>query len=202
MRVEVRDLAVARGGVPVLAGLSFTVEPGRALILRGPNGAGKTTLLRTLAGLQPPRAGSVVPGPGQVAYSAHADGMKAQLTVRENLSFWAGLHGGGDVDAALRAFALGPLEDRLAQHLSAGQRRRLGLARLPVTGRPVWCLDEPTVSLDADSTARFVGVVEDHLARGGTAILATHVAFGLAGRTLDLRAFRARPTDAFAGDFA
>ncbi|CAM4404434.1 heme ABC exporter ATP-binding protein CcmA [Palleronia rufa] len=192
MRVEVRDLAVGRGGVPVLAGLSFAVEPGRALILRGPNGAGKTTLLRTLAGLQPPYAGTVAPGPGQVAYGAHADGMKGQLTVLENLSFWAGLHGGGGVAAALEAFALTALEDRLAQHLSAGQRRRLGLARLMVADRPVWCLDEPTVSLDTANTARFVAMVERHLGAGGTAILATHIDLGLAGDTLDVRAHRAR----------
>ncbi len=196
MRVSARDLAVGRGGLPVLSGLTFAVEPGRALILRGPNGAGKTTLLRTLAGLQAPMAGTLAPDRDAVAYGGHADGMKGQLTVAENLVFWAGLHGTGGIDAALDAFGLRPLEDRLAQHLSAGQRRRLGLARILVTGRPVWCLDEPTVSLDAGATARFAAMVERHLASGGTAILATHIDLGLAGEELDVSRHRARLDDA------
>ncbi len=196
MTLRARDLTVGRGGLPVLARLSFTVEAGRALILRGANGTGKTTLLRTLAGLQAPMAGEIAPGRDAVAYAGHADGMKAQLTVAENLAFWAGLHGLRGIDAALDAFALRPLEDRLAQHLSAGQRRRLGLARMLVTGRPVWCLDEPTVSLDAANTARFAAMVEGHLAEGGIAILATHIDLGLAGDTLDMGPWRATALDA------
>jgi heme exporter protein A len=197
MRVAARDLSVARGGVPVLAGLCFSVGPGRALILRGPNGSGKTTLLRTLAGLQAPVAGEIAPGRDAIAYAGHSDGMKAQLTVAENLAFWAALHGGGGIDAALAAFAMGPLADRLAQHLSAGQRRRLGLARLLVTGRPVWLLDEPTVSLDGANTARFAEMVRGHLASGGSAILATHIELGLEGDALDVAPFRARADDPF-----
>ncbi len=200
MRVAARGLAVGRGGLPVLAGLDFAVAPGRALILRGPNGAGKTTLLRTLAGLQAPMAGEVEPGRDAMAYGGHADGMKAQLTVAENLGFWAGLHGAGGAGAAVEAFALRALEDRLVQHLSAGQRRRLGLARLLVTGRPVWLLDEPTISLDVENTARFAGIVRRHLAGGGTAILATHIDLRLEGETLDVTPHRARADDPFLAD--
>ncbi|TRD20789.1 heme ABC exporter ATP-binding protein CcmA [Palleronia caenipelagi] len=201
MSVSVRDLVVGRGGVPVLAGLSFDVAPGHALILRGPNGAGKTTLLRTLAGLQPPMSGTVTPNPESIAYGAHRDGMKGQLTVEENLQFWAGLHGLGRGDAVSRAmdvFDLGRLADRLAQHLSAGQGRRLGLARLMLTGRPIWCLDEPTVSLDAENTGRFAGMVRDHLETGGIAIIATHIDLGLSGDVLDVTPHRARARELMA----
>ncbi|WP_010141082.1 heme ABC exporter ATP-binding protein CcmA, partial [Oceanicola sp. S124] len=159
MDMRVTDLCVARGGLPLLDGVSFALAPGQALILRGPNGSGKTTLLRCLAGLQPARAGQMSFDSESVAYGAHADGLKAQMTVRENLTFWAAVHGLSDIDPALAAFDLVALEQRLAGMLSAGQKRRLGLARLMVTGRPIWLLDEPTVSLDAASVALFAGAV-------------------------------------------
>jgi len=184
------DLAVARGGVPLLAGVTFDVAPGRALILTGRNGIGKTTLLRTLAGLQPPLAGRVAPGGERIAYGAHADGMKATLSVAENLGFWATLHGAGDIAPALAAFDLDDLRDRAAQHLSAGQRRRLGLARMLLTGRDIWLLDEPTVSLDRASVARFADAVRAHLGRGGIAVLATHVELGIEAEGLDLERYR------------
>ncbi len=127
------------------------------------------------------------------ATAAHADGLKAALTTRENLAFWAAIHGQGGVDAALTALNLTGLQDRPAQHLSAGQKRRLGLARLLVTGRPVWLLDEPTVSLDAASVALFAEVLRGHLAKGGAALIATHVDLGLdEAAVLDLTAFRAQ----------
>jgi heme exporter protein A len=206
MDLTVTGLACARGGVTVLEGISLTLPAGRALVLRGPNGIGKTTLLRTIAGLQPAVAGLVSLSPESLAYAAHADGLKAALTTRENLAFWAAVHGQGGVDAALTAMNLSALQDRLAQHLSAGQKRRLGLARLLVTGRPVWLLDEPTVSLDAASVALFADVMRAHLARGGSALIATHVDLGLDEvMVLDLTAFRAqsrRPDGAFDGAFA
>lgn len=192
MELTVTELAVGRGGVPVLACLSFGLGPGQALVLRGPNGSGKTTLLRTVAGLQPPMAGTVTGAEDRVAYGAHADGLKAALSVAENLRFWASVFGQRDIDAALRAFDLEALAERRAGQLSAGQKRRLGLARMVVTARPLWLLDEPTVSLDGASVALFADAVRAHLARGGAALIATHIDLGLDADLLDVTPYRAQ----------
>lgn len=193
MELSVSGLAVARGGIAVLEGVSFRLAAGRALVVRGPNGVGKTTLLRTIAGLQPALEGSVSVPAENMAYAAHADGLKAVLTVEENLRFWASVYGTRDVERALEGMDLVALRDRRAANLSAGQKRRLGLARLLVTGRALWLLDEPTVSLDAASVALFAGVVRAHLAAGGAALMATHIDLGLAeAEVLDLAPFRAR----------
>jgi heme exporter protein A len=193
-KLRVEGLAVARGGVAVLDGLTFTVEAGQALILRGPNGAGKTSLLRVLAGLAQPLAGRVVMPPESAAYASHADGIKAALTVRENLRFWADLYDQPWAEGVLDDFDLRSLVHRPAATLSAGQSRRLGLARLGVIGRPILLLDEPTVSLDAASVARFAAWLrERHLARGGLAVIATHVPLGLDAPELDLSRHRAEP---------
>ena len=193
MELRITNLAVARAGVPVLEGVSFALCPGQALVLRGPNGIGKTTLLRTVAGLQPALAGDIAVAAESVAYAAHADGLKSTLTVAENLGFWAAIHGQDTVATAMAAMNLTDLADRPAHQLSAGQKRRLGLARLMVTGRWLWVLDEPTVSLDVASVALFAGVVRAHLAAGGAALLATHIDLGLdEAQVLDLAPYKAR----------
>lgn len=200
--LSVQNLACARGGVPILSGVSFTLDKGQALVLRGPNGSGKTTLLRTIAGLQPPLAGQVETGHDAIAYGAHADGLKATLSVAENLSFWSGVYGGPAPAAAMSAFNLTDLAARPAHALSAGQKRRLGLARLLVTGRPIWALDEPTVSLDTASVALFADAVRAHLAAGGAAIIATHIDLGLPdARSFDVGACKAQPDTAPKGAF-
>lgn len=192
MDLTVTDLACARGGVPVVEGVTFTLSGGHALVLRGPNGSGKTTLLRTLAGLQPPLTGTISIPAESVAYAGHADGIKATLTVAENLGFWAAIYGTRDIDRALDGFDLHTLRDRPAQNLSAGQKRRLGLARLAITGRPLWILDEPTVSLDAASVALFGTALQAHLGQGGAALIATHIDLGFAAQVLDVGQFRAQ----------
>lgn len=190
----VRDLGVARGGVPVLEGLGFALDPGQALILRGPNGSGKTTLLRTLAGLQEPLEGEITVEGESLTYAAHADGVKSMLTVAENLAFWSRVHDGPGPGPALAAMNLAALADRRAADLSAGQKRRLGLARLMVTGRRLWLLDEPTVSLDAASVGLFAAMLRAHMGQGGAAVLATHIDLGLPeAQVLDLTPFRAKP---------
>lgn len=192
--LEVHDLAVARGGLRTLENLSLTLDPGRALVLRGPNGIGKTTLLRCLAGLQPAVEGTITANPDSIAYAGHLDGMKLALTVSENLSFWSDVYGGASISAALQQMNLQALAARPAHMLSAGQKRRLGLARLMVTGRPIWLLDEPTVSLDSASVQLFANMLSTHLGQGGAAIIATHIDLGLPeDSVLDLAAFRADP---------
>jgi heme exporter protein A len=191
--LTVHDLSVARGGLAVLEGLGFSLSPGKVLILRGPNGAGKTTLLRTLAGLQPALDGRIEADPEMMTYSGHADGLKGTLSVAENLTFWASVHGQTSIEPAIAAMNLASLRERRAADLSAGQKRRLGLARLMVTGRKVWLMDEPTVSLDAASVGLFGTMLRGHLGQGGAAIVATHIDLGLPeAEVLDLTPFRAK----------
>lgn len=191
MGLKVENLTVARGGVPLLTGVNFSLSEGEALILRGPNGSGKTTLLRTVAGLQPALEGEMHCEDDAIAYAAHSDGLKSSLTVAENLRFWADVFGTGEIESALQRSDLTSLSDRPAHALSAGQKRRLGLARLLVSGRKIWVLDEPTVSLDQLSVAQFAENVKAHLGTGGMALLATHIDLGLDAPTLDVGPFKA-----------
>jgi heme exporter protein A len=186
-------LAVSRGPRRVVNGVSFRLAAGEVLQLTGPNGAGKTTLMRAVAGflalaggtLQLEGAAADTPLAEHCHYVGHLNGVKARQTVAENLSFWsaylsAGAVPPGRVEAALDAFGLMPLASIPAAYLSAGQKRRVGLARLLVAERPVWLLDEPTVSLDAASTAILAQLIAKHAAAGGLVLAATHTPLGLA----------------------
>jgi heme exporter protein A len=189
MRLEISDIRVERGGRRVLDGLSFVLAPGEALIVSGPNGAGKSTLLRALAGLLPLAAGRIAVGGSEDAppcrevahYVGHVDGNKTSLTPAENLAVWRAMldcrqsRGGALRPAeALASFALSAVADLPLALLSAGQRRRVALARLLVAGRPIWLLDEPMNALDAASQARLSAEMSRHLAEGGMIIAATH----------------------------
>lgn len=200
--LEVVDLACRRGGRPVFEGLSLRVEAGVLLALTGPNGSGKTTLLRALALLVPLEAGVVrwqgndvvadrERWRGQIAWLGHLDGLKGDLTVRENLVVAERLRGGDGsrVDAALATFDLAPLVARAVRSLSAGQRRRTALARVAASGAPLWLLDEPLNALDAPAQTALHDALAAHLASGGLAIAATHAALDIPGaRTLELGA--------------
>lgn len=190
--LRVSDLACARGGFPVLESVRFEIDSGEAILLRGPNGCGKTTLLRTIVGLQPQTAGTITVEPDSIAYCGHLNGIKPMLTAAENLEFWAALHSMRRIDQALESFGISGLRDRPVRNLSAGQCRRLGLARILVTGCPIWALDEPTVSLDADGIELFTRAMCSHLERGGSAIVATHSDLDTGARELNVANFRVR----------
>lgn len=190
LTLTVEDVAVERGGRMLFSGLSFVAASGEALTLTGPNGAGKTTLLRSLAGFCRLAAGRISLSEGaseremveSCHFITHSNALKAGLTVAENAAFWARYLGQdtSTVAVALERFALKGLSHIPAGYLSAGQKRRLALSRLLLARRPVWLLDEPTVSLDAASTAILAGVVNGHVAEGGIVIAATHIPLGLA----------------------
>jgi heme exporter protein A len=189
--IATRGLALARGERVVFADLSLAVPAGGALLLTGPNGAGKSSLLRCLAGLLPPLEGEVLwrgedafadrsAHALRIRYAGHAEAVKPSLTVAENIAFWARLWG-GEWHAALSAFGLADLADLPARVLSAGQRRRLALARLLLGRAELWLLDEPTVGLDAGAVARLGEVLARHRAAGGAVVAATHLPLPLPG---------------------
>jgi heme exporter protein A len=194
MRLSGRGLRCVRGGREVFAGLDFDAEGGEALAVIGPNGAGKTSLLRLIAGLLAMQGGSIALDggdseltlPEQAHYLGHRDAMKPALTVAENLTFWAEFFGGTPSDPAecLAAVGLSHAVDLPAGFLSAGQRRRLSIARLLAVHRPIWLLDEPTSALDLASQRVFAGLMTAHLGRGGMIIAATHAPLGIEAREL------------------
>lgn len=185
-----KELLCIRGERQVFTGLDFAVSAGEALVLTGPNGSGKSSLLRMMAGLLPPAAGilyrdgeDVREAPdehrGGLHYVGHLDAVKPVLTVAENLAFWAGIRqADADVGGALDALGLTRLADTPARLLSAGQKRRLNLARLAASPAPLWLLDEPTVALDAASVSALVNLVARHREGGGMVVVSTHIDLG------------------------
>ena len=194
MRLLGRGVKCVRGGREVFSELDFTAASGEALAVTGPNGSGKTSLLRIVAGLLTLAAGSIGLEDGdreltvaeQAHYLGHRDAMKPALSVLENLAFWQDFLGGEALNAAesLVAVGLDHAAHLPAAYLSAGQRRRLSIARLLVVRRPIWLLDEPTSALDTAGQSLFAALMRDHLARGGLIIAATHAPLGVEAKEL------------------
>ncbi len=199
MRLSGRGVRCVRGGREVFSGLDFEASSGEAVAVTGPNGAGKTSLLRLIAGLLTMADGSIdlwggeaeLTLPEQAHYLGHRDALKPALSVMENLCFWRDFLGGAAFDAAeslatksLAAVGLDHAARLPAAYLSAGQRRRLSIARLLAVRRPIWLLDEPTSALDAAGQSLFAALMGDHLSRGGLIVAATHAPLGLAAREL------------------
>lgn len=198
MRLTGRALKCIRGGREIFADLDFDAVGGEALAVIGPNGAGKTSLLRLIAGLLTTAGGSITLTGGtneltvaeQAHYLGHRDALKPALSVAENLAFWRDFLGGhaADSGAALAAVGLDHIAQLPAAYLSAGQRRRLSIARLLAVRRPLWLLDEPTSALDAAGQGMVATLMRDHLAQGGLIIAATHTPLGIAARELHIGA--------------
>ena len=185
MRLTAKQLSCFRGDRLVLDAVGFAVPAGGALVLVGPNGAGKSTLLRVLAGLKRSDAGTVTfdgtsEYAGRAAYLGHLDAIKPALTATENLRFAARI-GGGNAEAALADAGLTKLAALPARMLSAGQKRRLALARLAVLAAPLWLLDEPTIGLDTEAITRFGAALAAHRDGGGVVVAATHLPLPLPG---------------------
>jgi heme exporter protein A len=198
MRLVGRGIKCVRGGREVFAGLDVDASAGEAVAVVGPNGAGKTSLLRLIAGLLRPAGGSIALQGGddeltlaeQAHYLGHRDALKPALSVSENLVFWQRFLGGdeADAEASLATVGLGHIAHLPAAYLSAGQRRRLSIARLIAVKRPLWLLDEPTSALDTAGQKMFESVVAAHLASGGLVVAATHLPLGVDTRELRIGA--------------
>lgn len=196
LRLTGTDLRCVRGGREIFSGLGFTIAAGTALAITGRNGAGKTTLLRLIAGLLPAAGGKVALEGGeadltlaeQAHYLGHRDALKPALTVMENLLFFRDFPGGrqGEANAALEAVGLDRIAHLPAAYLSAGQRRRLSIARLLVLHRPLWLLDEPTAALDSAGQSAFTKLMAHHLTAGGLIVAATHGPLGIPAQALHI----------------
>jgi heme exporter protein A len=200
-RLGIENLALIRGERRLFAGLSFAVGAGEAIALTGANGAGKTSLLRAIAGLLRPAEGSVAfidtagaeldpeeARGGGLHLMGHHDGLKPARTAREELDFWSRWMGGDAAGTAraIEAFELQALLPLDVRRLSAGQRRRLVLARLVAAPRPLWLLDEPMAPLDAARRARFGELMARHLEGGGLIVAAVHDPLPIPARTVSL----------------
>jgi heme exporter protein A len=196
--LQARQLACRRGDRLLFHGVDFAVAPGEALFLRGPNGSGKTSLLRLIAGLLVPESGELLwcgrntnhlgaAYRAELAFLGHLDALKPQLTLRDNLAFWRALLGGTvEIQSVLAEVGLAASVDLPAQYLSAGQRRRFGLARLLLRPSRLWLLDEPTTALDAEGQKMATMLISRHLAAGGAAVISSHDEIALPGATLAL----------------
>ncbi|MFQ0815551.1 cytochrome C biogenesis protein CcmA [Brucella anthropi] len=200
MRLEADKLAGERGGETIFANLSFAIDAGEALVVTGPNGSGKSTLLRIICGLLQPEAGkvelredgTVLPVRATCHYLGHQNAMKPALSVRENLLFWQKFNGAAqaEIDAALEAVDLPGVEHLPFGYLSTGQKRRVSIAKLLVSHRPLWIVDEPTAGLDKASEARFAEIMRAHMREGGMIVAATHIPLGLESlSSLDMAAY-------------
>ncbi|WP_269931897.1 heme ABC exporter ATP-binding protein CcmA [Aminobacter sp. HY435] len=190
MRLIAENLSGERGGETIFSGIGFSLEDGAALVVTGPNGSGKSTLLRIVAGLLPYASGRIsVEGasedfatvPAACHYLGHQNAMKSALTVSENLAFWRDFSGSErlGIGEALEDVGLGGLGHLPFGYLSTGQKRRAAIAKLLISHRPVWLLDEPTAGLDKASEAQFAGLMKAHCAAGGIIVAATHLPLGL-----------------------
>jgi heme exporter protein A len=199
MRLSGRGIRCVRGGREVFSGLNFEACSGEALAVIGANGSGKTSLLRMIAGLLAPAEGSISLEGGepeltlseQAHYLGHRDALKPALSVIENLAFWRDFLGGEASDAkeSLSSVGLDHAAFLPAAYLSAGQRRRLSIARLLTIRRPIWLLDEPINALDVAGQGMFASLMNVHLARGGLIVAATHAPLGITARELPVGAF-------------
>ncbi len=206
-----RDLACRRGGRRVFRGLGFTLPAGGALILVGPNGSGKSSLLRVMAGLTPHETGTLSWDGAEIRedmaahhdrlhFIGHAAALKPVLSAEEMLGFWAGMRGGKpDLKTALDQFGLGAAAQLPCRYLSAGQRRRVTLARLVAAPAPLWLLDEPMTGLDTEASAQLLTAIVGHRRAGGSVVLSTHAPLDLADTmSLSLADFRSRREDEIA----